>query len=198
MKNPLKKFKSREKKKSGISFYLPIVLSFLPAFLLYQRTANLLLSGLVPLSVFSLTLLYRDEKGKKAEELEDALLFYKRFYYYSALKNDYQGGFYEALESLPLSEFKDRLKDHIEKEENGVLPLAVTKTREEFRLIGYVNTLITTMEEYTPENRTGLKKRIDSFVKENQKKTRIQDTAVMTGLLLAFLLIFLTSLLGHE
>ncbi len=203
MKNPFKKTISKEKKakkkaKTSLFLYLPVVVSFLPAFLLYKKTDSLLLTALLPVSVFALTFLFRREKAEKKEGLEDALLFYDRFYYYSALKKDYQGGFYEALESLPLSDFRDGLKDHIEKEEGGILPLAVTKTRDEFLLIGYVSSLLTNLEEYTPENREGLKKRIESFRNENRNPESGKSTMMMDCLLAAYLLIFLLSLLGHE
>ena len=66
MKNPLKKLKAPKKKSktnlSDVFFYVPLLISFVFAYFVYSKSNQLIISALIPLSVFSISLLFKKEK----------------------------------------------------------------------------------------------------------------------------------------
>ena len=175
MKNPLKKLKAPKKKSktnlSDVFFYVPLLISFVFAYFVYSKSNQLIISALIPISVFSISLLFKKEKHEETKGLKDVLLFYSRFLYFSSLEEDYHLGFTSAINSLPICELKDRLTDFQENESNE-LPLNITKKQSEFALISFINVLLHSEEEYSPSATSELERKISLFKKDCHKEEK--------------------------
>lgn len=201
MKNPLKKLKAPKKKSktdlSDVLFYVPLLISFVFAYFVYSKSNQLIISALIPISVFSISLLFKKEKHEETKGLKDVLLFYSRFLYFSSLEEDYHLGFNAAINSLPICELKDRLTDFQENESNG-LPLNITKKQSEFALISFINVLLHSEEEYSPSATSELERKISLFKKDCHKEETPLTSITSFVIILLFVFVFFFSVISYE
>lgn len=202
MKNPLKKLKAPKKKSktdlSDVLFYVPLLISFVFAYFVYSKSNQLIISALIPISVFSISLLFKKEKREEAKGLKDVLLFYSRFLYFSSLEEDYHLGFTSAIDSLPICELKDKLTDYQENESNE-LPLTVTKKQSEFALISFISVLLHSDEEYSSSAINELERKISLFEKDCHHKEETPLTYVSSFLIIVlFIFVFFFSIISYE
>ena len=201
MKNPLKKLKAPKKKSktdpSDVLFYVPLLISFVFAYFVYSKSNQLIISALIPISVFSISLLFKKEKHEERKGLKDVLLFYSRFLYFSSLEEDYHLGFISAINSLPICELKDRLTDFQENESNE-LPLNITKKQSEFALISFINVLLHSQEEYSPSATSELERKISLFKKDCHKEETPLTFITSFVIILLFVFVFFFSVISYE
>lgn len=203
MKNPFhwKKKEKKEKKdteiKNSVLMYLPFILSFFAAYFLYQKTNSLLLTMLLPLSIFALTLLWNNLNHKESNPFQEVSSFYQHFLTYSSLEENYRTGFKMAIDALPLSDIKDKLIDYLETDFNEPIPLSIYKTRGEFSLLVYIQGLIKNEEEYSKENINLLAYKITAFQKEREKENNISPLLPIFILLSGFIMVFYFSLIHY-
>lgn len=201
MKNPLKKLKAPKKKSkvdlSDVLFYVPLLISFVFAYFVYSKSNQLIISALIPISVFSISLLFKKEKHEETKGLKDVLLFYSRFLYFSSLEEDYHLGFTSAINSLPICELKDRLTDFQENESNE-LPLNITKKQSEFALISFINVLLHSEEEYSPSATSELERKISLFEKDCNKEETPLTTITSFLIIVLFIFVFFFSVISYE
>ncbi len=199
MKNPFKKKKkTNEKKKIDIQeilFYLPLLFSLVLCYFIYSKSDQILPCILFPLSAFSLSLLFRKEKKEKEKGLDDAILFYHRFLYFSSLEEDYSLGFSSAIHSLPISDLKDKLLDYQEQEvKENEIPLTVNKKQSEFALISFISLLLHNEEEYSTSTTSELKRKIALFEEDGKEKDEASSFVIPSLLLSLYVFLFLSML----
>ena len=200
MKNPLKKLKATKKKKiklSDILFYVPLLISFIIAYFVYSESNQLVISALIPISVFSISLLFKKEQHQEVKGLKDVLLFYSRFLYFSSLEEDYHLGFSSAINSMPICELKDKLNDYQDNESNE-LPLNITKKQSEFALISFINVLLHSGEDYSPSATNELERKISLFEKECDNKETSLTSITSVLILILFIFVFFFSIITYE
>lgn len=201
MKNPLKKLKAPKKKSkvdlSDVLFYVPLLISFVFAYFVYSNSNQLIISALIPISVFSISLLFKKEKHEETKGVKDVLLFYSRFLYFSSLEEDYHLGFTAAINSLPICELKDRLTDFQENESNE-LPLNITKKQSEFALISFINVLLHSEEEYSPSATSELERKISLFEKDCHKEETPLTLITSFLIIVLFIFVFFFSVISYE
>lgn len=199
MKNPFKKKKTtKEKKKIDVSeilFYLPLLISLLVSYFIYSKSEKILPCALFPLSALALSMLFKKEKRKKEKGLEDVLLFYQYFLYFSSIEENYVSGFSLAIDTLPICELKDNLKDYLEGEHNeNEIPLSVNRKQSEFSLISFISLLLHNHEEYSYQTTVELKRKIFLFEKDVKEDTGSNPLVVPCLLLSSYILLFLSML----
>lgn len=201
MKSHLKKLKAPKKKNktdlSDVLFYIPLLISFFFAYFVYSKSNQLIISALIPISVFSISLLFKKEKHEETTGLKDVLLFYSRFLYFSSLEEDYHLGFTSAINSMPICELKDRLTDYQENESDE-LPLTVTKKQTEFALISFINVLLHSEEEYSPSTTSELERKISLFEKDCHKEETSIASITSFVIMVLFIFVFFFSVITHE
>lgn len=200
MKNPFKKKKTtKEKKKIDIQemlFYLPLLFSLILCYFIYSKSEQILPCILYPLSALCLSLLFKKEKQEKEKGLDDAILFYHRFLYFSALEEDYTLGFTSAISSLPISDLKDKLLDYQEQEvKENEIPLTVNKKQSEFALISFISLLLHNQEEYSSSTTTELKRKISLFENDGKEDDETSAFIIPSLMLSIYVFLFLSMLL---
>lgn len=200
MKNPFKKKKTtKEKKKIDIQeilFYLPLLFSLVLCYFIYSKSEQILPCILYPLSALCLSLLFKKEKQEKEKGLDDAILFYHRFLYFSALEEDYTIGFSSAISSLPISDLKDKLLDYQEQEvKENEIPLTVNKKQSEFALISFISLLLHNQEEYSSSTTTELKRKVALFENDGKEDNETSAFVIPSLMLSVYVFLFLSMLL---
>ncbi len=198
MKNPFKRKKTvKEKKKIEINeilFYVPLLFSLLLCYFIYSKTDQILPCALFPLSALALSLLFRKERKEKEKGLDDVLLFYNHFLYFSSLEEDYVSGFSSAIDALPICDLKDKLKDYQEQENKEEIPLSVNKKQSEFALISFISLLLHNEEEYSYQTTIELKRKILLFEKDAKEKEENSPLVIPSLLLSLYVFLFLSML----
>lgn len=181
-------------------FLVLLLLSLVLGFLLYTLKEDLSLFALpllVGTGIYLFTseeYLSKKEKKKKSGEREIYLSFYRNYYLFSSMFSSYSEGFEKAYELLPLSHLKDDLTDA--KEANAFeLPLKRSGSREETRLIDFLNQEKNQPEEPTRESLAELYRLIQAYESEEGKEKSISVSPALLPcfLLLLFLLLPFTS-----
>ncbi len=127
-------------KKATSNTYLILILLFCLGFLTYYSTkkiqAFLLFAdfGLFLFVYVSLDSAMTKEKKNKAM-IQTYADFYERFFLYSGLENSYLLGFQKAVDTSPISLLRDTLKDFIDNDRKGNLPLQIKNSQSELTLI---------------------------------------------------------------
>lgn len=131
--------KTNAKKASG-NTYIPLIVLFLLGFIVYYKTKNV--QAFLLLADFGLFLfiyIFLDSSSRKEKKGKAGLQtykdFYERFFLYSGLENSYLLGFRKAVDTSPISLLRDSLKDYIDNDRKGNLPLQVKNSQSELNLI---------------------------------------------------------------
>ena len=128
--------KTNAKKASG-NTYIPLIVLFLLGFIVYYKTKNV--QAFLLLADFGLFLFILDSSSRKEKKGKAGLQtykdFYERFFLYSGLENSYLLGFRKAVDTSPISLLRDSLKDYIDNDRKGNLPLQVKNSQSELNLI---------------------------------------------------------------
>lgn len=187
---------------SSFDSYFPVLLllSLFLGFLLYALKEDLSLFALpllVGTGIYLLTseeYLSQKERKKKKGEREIYLSFYRNYYLFSSMFSSYSEGFEKAYELLPLSHLKDDLTDAKEADAFE-LPLKRSGSREETRLIDFLNQEKNQPEEPTRESLAELYRLIQAYEREEEqeKSVSVSPALLPCFLLLLFLLLPFTS-----
>ena len=181
-------------------FLVLLLLSVVLGFLLYALKEDLSLFALpllVGTGIYLLTseeYLSQKERKKKKGEREIYLSFYRNYYLFSSMFSSYSEGFEKAYELLPLSHLKDDLTDAKEADAFE-LPLKRSGSREETRLIDFLNQEKNQPEEPTRESLAELYRLIQAYEREEgqEKSVSVSPALLPCFLLLLFLLLPFTS-----
>lgn len=181
-------------------FLVLLLLSLVLGFLLYALKEDLSLFALpllVGTGIYLLTseeYLSQKERKKKKGEREIYLSFYRNYYLFSSMFSSYSEGFEKAYELLPLSHLKDDLTDAKEADAFE-LPLKRSGSREETRLIDFLNQEKNQPEEPTRESLAELYRLIQAYEREEgqEKSVSVSPALLPCFLLLLFLLLPFTS-----
>lgn len=181
-------------------FLVLLLLSLVLGFLLYALKEDLSLFALpllVGTGIYLLTseeYLSQKERKKKKGEREIYLSFYRNYYLFSSMSSSYSEGFEKAYELLPLSHLKDDLTDAKEADAFE-LPLKKSGSREETRLIDFLNQEKNQPEEPTRESLAELYRLIQAYEREEgqEKSVSVSPALLPCFLLLLFLLLPFTS-----
>lgn len=78
MKNPLKKLKVPKKKSktdlSDVLFYVPLLISFVFAYFVYSKSNQLIISALIPISVFFNITAFQKRETRREERIEGCVV----------------------------------------------------------------------------------------------------------------------------
>ena len=175
-----KSLENKKEKKQKKSTYLLLLLMFFFFALDFPRLvcfSTLLLS-------FSCFLLMQKEERKGSENKETCIAFYRLFILHSSLLGSYKEGFLKAIDGLPISVVKDSLKDYVDGESKGDLPLYYTNTRTEYSLVSLVQHLYYNDEEYLSSTTQQVEEYLFTFEKEGERKKETPVTLIAFSLFL--------------
>ena len=176
--------KSLENKKEKKSTYLLLLIGVLLMFFFFALDFPRLVCFSVLLLSFSCFLLMQKEERKGSENTETCIAFYRLFILHSSLLGSYKEGFFKAIDDLPISVVKDSLKDYVDGESKGDLPLYYTNTRAEYSLVSLVQHLYYNDEEYLSSTTQQVEEYLFAFEKEGKRKKETPVTLIAFSLFL--------------
>ena len=176
--------KSLENKKEKKSTYLLLLIGVLLMFFFFALDFPRLVCFSVLLLSFSCFLLMQKEERKGSENKETCIEFYRLFILHSSLLRSYKEGFLKAIDDLPISVVKDSLKDYVDGESKGDLPLYYTNTRAEYSLVSLVQHLYYNDEEYLSSTTQQVEEYLFAFEKEGERKRETPVTLIAFSLFL--------------
>ena len=179
-----KSLENKKEKKEKKSTYLLLLIGVLLMFFFFALDFPRLVCFSTLLLSFSCFLLMQKEERKGSENKETCIEFYRLFILHSSLLRSYKEGFLKAIDDLPISVVKDSLKDYVDGESKGDLPLYYTNTRAEYSLVSLVQHLYYNDEEYLSSTTQQVEEYLFAFEKEGERKKETPVTLIAFSLFL--------------
>ena len=179
-----KSLENKKEKKEKKSTYLLLLIGVLLMFFFFALDFPRLVCFSVLLLSFSCFLLMQKEERKGSENKETCIAFYQLFILHSSLLGSYKEGFLKAIDGLPISVVKDSLKDYVDGESKGDLPLYYTNTRAEYSLVSLIQHLYYNDEEYLSSTTQQVEEYLFAFEKEGERKKETPVTLIAFSLFL--------------
>lgn len=179
-----KSLENKKEKKEKKSTYLLLLIGVLLMFFFFALDFPRLVCFSVLLLSFSCFLLMQKEERKGSENKETCIEFYRLFILHSSLLGSYKEGFLKAIDGLPISVVKDSLKDYVDGESKGDLPLYYTNTRAEYSLVSLIQHLYYNDEEYLSSTTQQVEEYLFAFEKEGERKKETPVTLIAFSLFL--------------
>ena len=179
-----KSLENKKEKKEKKSTYLLLLIGVLLMFFFFALDFPRLVCFSALLLSFSCFLLMQTEERKGSANKETCIAFYRLFILHSSLLGSYKEGFLKAIDGLPISVVKDSLKDYVDGESKGDLPLYYTNTRAEYSLVSLVQHLYYNDEEYLSSTTQQVEEYLFAFEKEGERKKETPVTLIAFSLFL--------------
>ena len=179
-----KSLENKKEKKEKKSTYLLLLIGVLLMFFFFALDFPRLVCFSTLLLSFSCFLLMQKEERKGSENKETCIEFYRLFILHSSLFGSYKEGFLKAIDDLPISVVKDSLKDYVDGESKGDLPLYYTNTRAEYSLVSLIQHLYYNDEEYLSSTTQQVEEYLFAFEKEGERKKEAPVTLIAFSLFL--------------
>ena len=179
-----KSLENKKEKKEKKSTYLLLLIGVLLMFFFFALDFPRLVCFSALLLSFSCFLLMQKEERKGSENKETCIAFYRLFILHSSLFGSYKEGFLKAIDDLTISVVKDSLKDYVDGESKGDLPLYYMNTRAEYSLVSLVQHLYYNDEEYLSSTTQQVEEYLFAFEKEGERKKETPVTLIAFSLFL--------------